>query len=42
MNLLIYEGEKAEDLLLKDGNIPDPSSIDNIEFNFSEPSSIAD
>ena len=33
MILLIHEGKKAEDLLLKDGTIPDPSSTDNAEFN---------
>ena len=32
MTLLIHEGKKAEDLVLKDGTIPDPSSTDNVEF----------
>ena len=33
MNLLIHEGKKAEDLLIKDVTIPEPSSTDNVEFN---------
>ena len=33
MNLLINEGKKAEYLILKNGNIPDPISTDNSEFN---------
>ena len=32
MTLLIHEGKKTEDLLLKDGAIPDPISTDNAEF----------
>lgn len=32
MTLLIHEGKKAEDLFLKDGTLPDPSSTDNAEF----------
>jgi adenosylhomocysteinase len=32
MTLLIHEGKKAEDLFLKDGTIPDPTSTDNAEF----------
>ena len=32
MTLLIHEGKKADDLFLKDGNIPDPISTDNVEF----------
>ena len=32
MTLLVYEGNKAEDLFLKDWTIPDPSSTDNVEF----------
>ena len=32
MTLLVHEGKKAEDLLLKDGTILDPSSTDNAEF----------
>ena len=32
MTLLIHEGKKAEDLFLKDGTVPDPSSTDNAEF----------
>ena len=32
MTLLIHEGNKAEDLFLKDGNIPDPRSTDNVDF----------
>merc|ERR1712238_250473 len=31
MTLLIHEGKKAEDLFLKDGTLPDPSSTDNAE-----------
>ena len=33
MTLIIHEGKKVEDLFLKDGNIPDPRSKDNIDFN---------
>ena len=33
MNLLIREGKKAEDLFLKYGSVPDPSSTDNSEFS---------
>ena len=33
MNLLIHEGKKAEYLFIKDGNMPDPSSTNNVEFN---------
>ena len=29
--LLIHEGYKAEEELIKDGNLPDPSSVDNAE-----------
>ena len=36
MNLRIHEGNKSEDLFLKDVNIPDPSSTDNAEFNIVE------
>lgn len=32
MTLIIHEGKKAEDLFLKDGTLPDPSSTDNAEF----------
>ena len=32
MNILINEGKKAEDLLIKDGTIPDPISTDNAEL----------
>jgi len=32
MTLLIHEGKKAEDLFLKDGTVPDPTSTDNEEF----------
>jgi len=32
MTLLIHEGKKAEDLFLKDGTLPDPSSTDNAEM----------
>jgi adenosylhomocysteinase len=32
MTLLIHEGKKAEDLFLKDGTVPDPTSTDNAEF----------
>jgi len=32
LTLLIHEGKKAEDLFLKDGTLPDPSSTDNAEF----------
>ena len=33
MTLLVHEGKNVEDLFLKDGKIPDPSSTDNPEFN---------
>ena len=33
MTILVHEGKKAEDLLLKDGTIPDPRFTDNSEFN---------
>ena len=36
MTLLTLEGKKAEDLLLKDGTIPDPRSTDNSEFKISQ------
>ena len=36
MNLIINEGKKAEDLFLKDGNIPDPRSTYNVKFIFSQ------
>ena len=32
ITLLIHEVKKAEELLLKDGTIPDPISTDNVEF----------
>ena len=32
MNLLIHKGKKAEDIIIKDGTIPDPISMDNDEF----------
>ena len=32
MTLLIHEGNNAEELLLKDGTIPEPISTDNVEF----------
>ena len=32
MNILIHEGRKAENLFLKGGNIPEPSSTENAEF----------
>jgi len=32
MTLIIHEGKKAEDLFLKDGTVPDPTSTDNAEF----------
>ena len=32
MTLLIHEGKYAEDLLLKNGTIPDPGSTDNDVF----------
>jgi len=32
LTLLIHEGKKAEDLFLKDGTLPDPTSTDNAEF----------
>ena len=32
MALLIHEGKKAEELFLKDGNIPEPRSTENVEF----------
>ena len=33
MTLLIHEGKKVEDLLLKDVTFPDPSSTYNVDFN---------
>jgi adenosylhomocysteinase len=32
LTLLIHEGKKAEDIFLKDGTLPDPTSTDNAEF----------
>jgi adenosylhomocysteinase len=32
MTLIIHEGKKAEDLFLKDGTLPDPTSTENAEF----------
>ena len=32
MNLIILEGNKSDDLFLKDGTFPDPSSTENAEF----------
>jgi adenosylhomocysteinase len=32
MTLIVHEGKKAEDLFLKDGTLPDPTSTDNAEF----------
>ena len=32
MTLLIHEVKKVEDLLLKDGTIPDPISTENAQF----------
>ena len=32
MTIIIYEGKKAEDLFLKDGNIPDPIYTVKVEF----------
>jgi adenosylhomocysteinase len=32
VTLLIHEGKKAEDIFLKDGTLPDPTSTDNAEF----------
>jgi adenosylhomocysteinase len=32
MTLIIHEGKKAEDIFLKDGTLPDPTSTDNAEF----------
>ena len=32
MTLLVHEGKKAEDFLLKDYTIPDPISTENVEF----------
>jgi len=32
MTLLIHEGKKAEDLFLKNGTLPDPTSTDNAEM----------
>ena len=34
MTILIHESKKAEDLFLKDSTIPEPSSTDNVDFNF--------
>ena len=33
MDILVYEGNKAEELFLKDGTILDPISTDKAEFN---------
>ena len=33
ITILVYEGNKAEDLFLEYGTIPDPSSTDNSELN---------
>ena len=33
MTLLIHEDKKTEYLFLKDGNTPDPRSMENTEFN---------
>jgi len=35
MTLLIHEGKKAEDLFLKDGTLPDPTSTDNAEMKIA-------
>ena len=32
MTLLVHEDKQAEYLFLKDGNVPDPSSVDNGDF----------
>jgi adenosylhomocysteinase len=32
MTLIVHEGKKAEDLFLKNGTLPDPTSTDNAEF----------
>ena len=32
MTLLIHEGKKTDDLFLKDGTIPNPRLMDNVEF----------
>ena len=32
MNLLMHGGKKADDLLLKDGTIPDPILTDNVDL----------
>ena len=36
MTLLIQKGKKVEDLVLKDGTILDPSSMENVEFKISQ------
>ena len=41
MTVLIHEGMRVEYLLLKDGNIPEPSSTDNVEFNIVQTKKIA-
>ena len=33
MALLIHEGKKVEDLLIKNGTVPDPNFKDNDDFN---------
>jgi len=38
MTLLIHEGKKAEDVFLKNGTLPDPTSTDNAERRLSSPS----
>ena len=36
MNLLIHEGNKIEDLFLKDVTVPEPSFTNNSEFNIAQ------
>ena len=39
ITLLICEGKKVENVFLKYGTIPDPSSMDNSGLNIVQPSS---
>ena len=37
ITLLIHDGKKLEELILKDGTIPDPSSTENAELKVVQP-----
>ena len=36
MNLLIHKGNKLDDFSLKGGNLPDPSSMDNVDSKIAK------